>query len=106
MLVNIKQGVHRGVPVSGTFELMAPYAETRTGAHITIRLREIVEPFKVPTPRIKIMSTDDFEYMDSEGNVISAPTVSIQSGSKQLAMNTEEQAIEEEFIRNETEEEA
>lgn len=110
--VNIIRGLHRNQPVSGIFKLERPYKETSNGGMVTVQVDQIIPPFMVSRPRIKV-GTEDFYYCDSEGNALDPNTIPENTMALQTApynsstVGTETQiSYEAEYLSKESEEDA
>lgn len=76
LYVNVIEGYHRNTHIRGVFpvyKLFNVKFGSRTGI-LTVLSNPIIEPFTVPTPRIRV-NDDKFFYCDAEGNPVDPSVV-------------------------------
>jgi len=99
--VHIKKGFYRGIPVTGTFALVKPWAEGARGGFITIR-NPNPEHGHPPVQRITC-EQGDFELKGADGEKLADHIVIDTGDTGKMEVGTNYEAA---FVQAETEEEA
>jgi len=101
--VKILKGFYRGKVITGTFPLLKPFTNGAKGSYLTIRAEITQQLFQTISPRITVMTENDFVLIDSAGNEMTQNDVATVTSIGEVVTTTN---YEHAFTRDETDQEA